>query len=525
MNRTITINISGSVFNIDEDAYDKLKNYLTSVSEYFNKENGGHEIIFDIESRIAELFSERISESQNVINLTMVDEVISVMGSPEEFSSNDENASQEKSSNNNPVYPRSYNTKAKKLYRDPDSRVIGGVCSGLAHYFNMDKILMRIIFVILLFVTSGILIPAYLILWIAVPKARTTSQRLEMKGEPINIENIGRSVKEEMNDQDTAKGSSVKDSKRNIRYAAPIKNSENNSPGILGKIIGVILVFFGFIALAGLIVSIFVSTKMIGMLPGFFHEYGSYSFLNHFFTNSTLSTLMLALLIIVGIPILLFIYAGTKLIFNYNSNNKSVIFSSLGIWFIGVIIAIASIVGAVNVFSTSTNVEDSSLLRVSSDTIYISSKDYATGLISEPKYEINNLKVIDHNGNEVIAANPVLRIEKSGNSNIELVIKKTSKGNNIKTAEKNARNIEYNYSLDGSKLIFDPHFLLKKNEKWRSQKCILTLKVPDGKVIYLDESILPLINDIDNTSDTWAGDMINSYWVMKPEGLSLSTAN
>ncbi len=525
MNRTITINISGTVFNIDEDAYDKLKTYLVRVSEYFNKENEGHEIVFDIESRIAELFSERITESQNIINLTMVDEVISVMGSPEEFSSNDENTSREKSSIDNPVNQRNYYSRAKRLYRDPDSRVIGGVCSGLAHYFNMDKILMRIIFIILLFVTSGILLPAYIILWIAVPKARTTSQRLEMKGEPINIENIGRSVKEEMNEQDPAKGSSVKDSRRNIRYAAPTRNSENNSPGLISKIIGIILVFFGFIALAGLIVSIFVSTKMIGMLPGFFHEYGSYSFLNHFFTNSTLSTLMLALLIIVGIPILLFIYAGTKLIFNYNSNNKSVIFSSLGIWFIGVIIAIASVVGAVNVFSTSTNIEDSSLLSVSSDTIFISSKEYATGVVSEPKYEINNLKVIDHNGNEVIAANPVLRIEKSGNSNIELVIKKTSKGNNVKAAEKNAKNIEYNYSLDGSKLMFDPYFLLNNHEKWRSQKCILTLKVPDGKVIYLDESILPLIKDIENTSGTWGGDMVNSYWIMKPEGLSLSAAN
>ena len=524
MKKTITINISGTVFNIDEDAYDKLKNYLTRVSDFFNNESGGHEIIFDIESRIAELFNERITESQNVINLTMVDEVISVMGSPEEFSSSDGNASQEKSNNDNPVYPRSSYIRAKKLFRDTDSRVIGGVCSGLAYYFNMDKILMRIIFVILLFVTSGVLIPAYLILWIAVPKARTTTQRLEMKGEPINIENIGRSVKEEMNDQDNGKANTVKDSKRNIRYAAPIRNSENNSPGIIGKIIGIILVFFGFLAFAGLIVSVFVSTKMIGMLPGFFHEYDSYSFLNHFFTNSTLSTLMLALLIIVGIPILLFIYAGTKLIFNYNSNNKSVVYSSLGVWFIGVIIAVASIVGAVNVFSTSNNVEDRSLLNLDSDTIYISSKDFATGVISEPKFEINNIKVIDHNGNEVIAANPVLRIEKSGNSYTELVIKKASKGNNVKAAEKNAKNIEYNFSLNGSKLILDPYFLLKKHEKWRSQKCILTLKVPDGKVIYLDESILPLIKDIENTTDTWAGDMINSYWIMKPEGLSLSVA-
>jgi phage shock protein PspC (stress-responsive transcriptional regulator) len=523
MKKTITINISGAVFNIDEDAYDKLKSYLSSVSDYFNKENGGHEIIFDIESRIAELFNERISESQNVITLTMVDEVISVMGSPEEFTASEDNSAQDNSNNNNPVYPRNTYTRAKRLYRDTDSRVIGGVCSGLAHYFNIDKILMRIIFVILLFVTSGILIPAYLILWIAVPKARTTSQRLEMKGEPINIENIGRSVKEEMNEQDNGKGSSAKDSRRNIRNAAQNRNYENNSPGILSKILGIILVFLGFISLAGLIVSIFVSTKMIGMLPGFFHEYGSYSFLNHFFTNSTLSTLMFALLIIAGIPILLFIYAGTKLIFNYNSNNKSVIFSSLGIWFIGVIIAIASIVGAVNVFSTSTNIEDNSVLSVSSDTIYISSKDYDSSVISEPKYEINNWKVIDHKGNEVIAANPVLRIEKSGSSNMELVIKKSSKGNNIKAAEKNAMNIEYNYSLDGSKIVLDPYFLLKKHDKWRSQKCILTLKVPDGKVIFFDESILPLIQEIENTSDTWVGDMINSYWVMKPEGLSLST--
>ncbi len=523
MKRTITINISGLVFNIDEDAYEKLKNYLSKVGAHFNREDGGHEIIFDIESRIAELFNERISESQNVITEPMVDEIIAIMGLPEDFQTSTEETpkdnDQQKSNQPNGIVYK----KSKKLYRDPESRIIGGVCSGLAYYFNMDRIFMRIIFVILFFVTSGVALPAYLILWIAVPKARTTSQRLEMKGEPINIENIGRKVKEEMTDQTTNKNGSVKDSRNLYRTSNSTRNSESTAPSVIGKIIGIILVFIGFISLAGLIISIFASSQMIGMFPGFFHEYGSSSFVGHFFTNSTITTLMLSMLIIVGIPILLFIYAGTKLIFNYNSNNRSVILSSLGIWLIGVIIAVASIVGAVNVFSTNTSVEENKLINTTSDTLYLSAASYSNKNLSDPTYEINKMKVINVQGKEVLAANPVLRIEKSGNSNLELIIKKSSKGNNLKSAEKNAMNVNYDFNVEDSKIIFDPYFLLNKNDKWRSQKCTLILKIPDGKVIYLDESILPIVDDIENTTDTWVGDMVNSYWEMKPQGLTSTT--
>ncbi|MBN2807617.1 MAG: PspC domain-containing protein, partial [Prolixibacteraceae bacterium] len=195
MKKTLTINISGTVFHIDEDAYDKLKSYLAIIGNHFRKEVGGQEIINDIEARMAELFAQRTLNAQEVVNLDMVLAVEEIMGLPDDFLDAEEATGSEEKRTDEPPYQQ--RSQAKRLYRDPDSRVLGGVCSGLSHYMKMDKVLARVLFFILFLITSGAAALIYLILWIAVPKARTTSQKLEMRGEKINIGSIGKSVKEE----------------------------------------------------------------------------------------------------------------------------------------------------------------------------------------------------------------------------------------------------------------------------------------------------------------------------------------
>ena len=174
MNRTITINISGIVFHIDDNAYEKLKDYLSKVDSIFSNQERGREIIFNIESRIAELLNERISAEQNVVDEKMIDEIISIMGLPKDFS--EEEFQQQPDKELEAPIKNNYYKRSRRLYRDTDSRVFGGVCSGLAHYFNSDKVLMRVIFVVLFIITSGVALPAYLILWIAVPKAQSSSR-------------------------------------------------------------------------------------------------------------------------------------------------------------------------------------------------------------------------------------------------------------------------------------------------------------------------------------------------------------
>jgi phage shock protein PspC (stress-responsive transcriptional regulator) len=189
MKKTFTINISGTVFHIEEDAYEVLQKYLVNLKNHFGNEEEGKEILADIEARIAEIFTGKSLEENKVITLGWVEQVIAVMGTPEDFV-------EEEALEDEP-YTAQRKTK-RRLYRDPDSRVIGGVCGGLGAYFNIDPVVLRIIFVVLIFVTTGAALLAYFILWIAVPKAVTTAQRLEMRGQEATVKNIEKSIREEV---------------------------------------------------------------------------------------------------------------------------------------------------------------------------------------------------------------------------------------------------------------------------------------------------------------------------------------
>lgn len=185
MKKTISINLGGSSFHIDEDAYAELKNYLRSLELHFATEESSSEILSDIESRLAEIFRASINNYKQVIIMSDVLQAIKILGTPEDISDNEAPSSREKFSA--PGYHR--------MYRDTDNRVIGGVCSGIGAYWDLDPVIVRIIFAALAFCGVGFLI--YLILYIVLPEAKTTTQKIEMKGHPVNIHNIKDSVKNE----------------------------------------------------------------------------------------------------------------------------------------------------------------------------------------------------------------------------------------------------------------------------------------------------------------------------------------
>ena len=189
MKKTFTINISGTVFHIEEDAYEVLQKYLINLKNHFGVDEEGKEIISDIEARIAEIFSSKTTNDESVITVAWVNEVIETMGTPEDFV--EEEGEDEETL-------ASEAKRKRRLYRDPDHRVLGGVCGGLGAYFSMDPVILRIIFAVLFFATSGAAGLAYLILWIAVPKAINTTQRLEMRGQEATVKNIEKSIKEEV---------------------------------------------------------------------------------------------------------------------------------------------------------------------------------------------------------------------------------------------------------------------------------------------------------------------------------------
>lgn len=240
MKKTVTINLNGLVFYIDEDAYARLDAYMDKLKRWFMKKEGAEEIILDIENRIAELFEEKVKPGVGVVTLPMVEEVIKVMGEPEEF--DDPEAAFEKETT---ASGSTYYKAPKRLYRDIDDRVFGGVCSGIAAYFNIDVVLVRVIFGILPFVSVGVIIPIYIVLWIAVPPAVTTAQKLQMRGEPINISNIEKTIKEEYEDVKKRFGK-IKDSdtyKKGQDFFSSMTKRDKNVMVLVLVLLGAALLF------------------------------------------------------------------------------------------------------------------------------------------------------------------------------------------------------------------------------------------------------------------------------------------
>lgn len=197
MKTTITINLGGIVFHIDDDAYEMLHTYLLAIEKQFVSEDERKEVMTDIEARLSELFTEILDNKRDVIMKEDVNKVVEIMGEPEDFV-DDEATEQSSYSAKGESKKTAYNQKAtRKLYRDPDNRLLGGVCSGIGAYLNVDSLIIRIVFILLAVPGMGSGLIIYLILWIAIPEAKTTAQKLEMRGEPITIENIKKAVRDE----------------------------------------------------------------------------------------------------------------------------------------------------------------------------------------------------------------------------------------------------------------------------------------------------------------------------------------
>lgn len=189
MKKTVTVNLGGYAFIMDEDAYVKLNKYLEKIASELKSNGDRKEILTDIEIRIAEILKEISKGKKEVVDIEDIEEIIKTIGNPSEF----------KQDNDSSYYDETgKKTSYRRIYRDPENRVLGGVCSGLGAYFSFDPLLLRLIFIIgVLFFGTGLII--YIILWIVIPEAKTIAQKLEMKGEPVNISNIGEKIKEEFN--------------------------------------------------------------------------------------------------------------------------------------------------------------------------------------------------------------------------------------------------------------------------------------------------------------------------------------
>ena len=306
MKKTFNINLGGIVFHIDEDAYELLDKYLSNLRIHFSKEEGGEEIVRDMEFRISELFSERLNERNQVITLSDVEEIIAQMGKPEEFT--------EDTTQDTHIYNKEEKAP-KRLFRDPDNKVIGGVCSGISAYFGWDVTILRIILILMAlpiftngaFIIKGIVL-FYVIAWIIIPEANTATEKLSMKGMKVNVENIGKTVTdgfEKVNDY--------------------VKSEKPRS--ILHKIGESIVSVVGFLVKAALVIAAICCTPVlfvllvicfsllmatigvIGELPTFFYQ--SMPAIDWSVVDtSPYPTMLMAIsgILVIGIPIISFIH-------------------------------------------------------------------------------------------------------------------------------------------------------------------------------------------------------------------------
>jgi len=178
MKKNISINISGIIFHIEEDGYEHLKNYLESINQYFASFDDNHEIIADIEGRIAEIFLSKLNEGKQVITLGDIEALITTMGSVKDFQSIEEQEPMAEAHSSNSK--QSSSQDERKLFRDSNRKILGGVSSGLAHYFKVDPLWIRLAFVILT-ASTGVFLLAYIIMWVVIPETDQIKEDEDLK--------------------------------------------------------------------------------------------------------------------------------------------------------------------------------------------------------------------------------------------------------------------------------------------------------------------------------------------------------
>ena len=518
MKKTIKINLGGIIFHIDEDAYANLQEYLNALTAKFGHLEEGDEIISDIESRIAEILQSEIKNEKQVINTQDIDKMKEIMGEPEDYYEGEQEEE-----------PVTIKFKAgKRLYRNPDNSILGGLCGGLGTYFGIDPIWFRVLFVVL-FLVYGTGLLMYIILWIIIPKAETTAQKLEMRGENITVQNIERSVKKEYQ---TVKEnfSKMKDSKGYHRSRDAVSDVFHGIGNVIVvflkiilMIIGIVFIITGFFTLLAFI-SLFLF-KHTFFLPDFMDmDYFYFPDMLGIFTHgNNVIFIMIAFILAIGIPLLALIYGGIKLVFRFKARDKVIGLIAFVLWLLSVICLFTiSAFEGIN-FSEDARVKNTfQITGLPSDTLYLKINEFSKKPVESDKFyiEIENVGIyLDKSTNEVFGK-PEFDIRKGDSEIIELEVQKRSNGSTYRSAVENAKNLIYNWEQKDSSLILDPYYRLPGGEQWRIPHVKLKLNLPVGKVVYFDDSMTKIMYNIKNTSNTYDYDMVGKKWIMHTDGLT-----
>jgi phage shock protein PspC (stress-responsive transcriptional regulator)/predicted Zn-ribbon and HTH transcriptional regulator len=493
---------------------------VQSLNQYFSTQSGGLEIISDIESRIAELFREKINDQQESVTSEWVDEVIHKMGKPEDFIGEEENQG----------YEFKGGKVKKRLYRDTENRVLGGVCSGLSAYLNIDPVILRILFILLVFAGAGISVIIYLILWVVVPKATTTAQRLEMRGEEPTITNIQKTIQEEVKEVKKSfsrfnKSETYQKGKNVANKAGQAISRLFRSAGRLaGILLGALLILFGFISLVILFISLALGSPIFDEGRGIHQASVDLpSFLGFFINPGLVTVSILLFVLLIGIPLLAIFFVGTKMVFRYKTNNKVIGLGALGIWLVALISGIAILVGQINNFSIENTATTSTIIDCKScKTLYIELANAHDNMDMDDNLHFNDFIISPVNGKDILAGRPHLNLESTDGNEFVVNIKRRARGSNRDEIQESIKQIQYDIKSQDSILVLSPYFTLSDNARWRDQKVQVTVKVPKGKKIQLGPNVDQLPFDFDSTDYPWERERTGQTMMSQSDTLAMN---
>ncbi|MEM1119917.1 MAG: DUF2807 domain-containing protein [Bacteroidota bacterium] len=523
MNKVFNINLGGYPFTIDDNAYQHLSAYLKTIHKHFQASEGYEEITSDIETRIAELFQESLG-NHPIVTLKMVNEAITIMGTPEEFGAEPLDNFKEKTSHRNGNTSGQQYKTGKRLMRDPEDQVIGGVCSGIAAYFGItDPLWVRLGF-ILFTISGGVGIPAYIILWSILKEAKTSSDRLAMRGDDINISNMAKIVEEEVGNlgdkiSEMTENWDGTGKKKSFTERTDLKNGIRDGFRFLGKGIkagiGVLsVVAKPIIFIVGFALIIALAGIWLASIIGFFVGFPLLQFILP--QQPMLGGLFIVnLAVFVGIPLLSLILLASKLVFNSQFSVRwkggllaFYIINAISMFGIGSYVASQFSMGA-------ESYQSSERFTVTDDVLTI---NYTKNPYKDSWIQLGPggmLKVAD---DALVNETIHLNIEKAEDDEFVLIQETKSRGNGLREAKNLAKKIQHEVKYANNELAIQPYFLLNGGEKWRAQQVYLTLKVPEGKSIKfnnLSSSRGWMINYIDNNDDHhhlfWARDKGEVY--------------
>ncbi len=495
MKKTTNIHIKGVAFIMEEDAFQLLDNYLLRLRKNLGDQQGAEEIVEDIELRIAELLNEKTKSGLNVIEERHVSEVIAILGDPNEYAINDFDNVQPTEKEEIKSPNAAEEPMRRSLFRDKENGWIGGVCAGLATYLNINVTLIRLALILFVMMGgSGILI--YLIMWVIIPKPKTTLDYLRMKGKPINLESIKEQFSASTNQfTQNAKDAAgeMTDQARNLTNTIRNNAQLDKTGAVIGKVlrvgIGIILLGMAVSILVGLMTFLFSDTTIIRNNNAMFT---SISFTELVFETKTHQMAAIySFLAVFGSFALFLLVSALTVILNYSSKLwKYSTLTLIAVGLSGILIGAYIVTQTIIEYSENVEIEESSE-GIAANELFVT--------VNTDQEVLENGRVIKYSGNNslynikgeyLIDRGYKVRYEKSIDSLFYVKVVRYSQGRNEEKALQNANDIEYSYTINGNNVDLSSIYKFPKKDKIRGQNINVIFYIPENKeLIFANDTI------------------------------------